>query len=296
MRSYAMHKQEQLTLNDTIDASSLFDSGCRRRSTADFHYHAIKRAITLMHERFAEPLTLQDLADAAQLSQFHFNRLFLRATGLPPTVFLGAIRLQQAKHLLMTTNDSVTCICFDVGYRSLGTFTSRFTSLVGLPPSHYRRLLDDQAMYRRPLDIHDNLHMYIKQQEQQFHPQEKGCISGVVRSTSSEPGIIIVGLFASSLPQGAPVSCAILDRPGYFTLPPVADGPYYLFAAHVDATQSLLSSIIAGVTLHGSNGRHPIKLKHGLMKDLVHLTITPTTWLHPPILTTLPWLFLSQFG
>lgn len=297
MVSYIMHKPGQSTLQSDIEmAASFFNSGCRRKSTADFHLHAIRDAITLMHEQFAEPLTLQDMADAAQISPFHFNRVFHRNTGLPPTIFLSSIRLQQAKYLLMTTKDTVTSICFDVGYRSLGTFTSRFAALVGLPPSHYRQLLDEDRVYLRPADIWDSILAFARQQENMVMPRSPGVVSGTVSIKGPCQGPILIGLFTSPLPQGMPVSCTILTSPGHFTMPPVVDGQYYLFAAVLDRSQSFLNTIIYGFDLHGSTGHHPLIISNGKVKSHIDVTIAPATWLHPPILTALPWLLLCQLA
>jgi AraC-like DNA-binding protein len=63
----------------------------------------------------------------AHLSPYHFARTFRRITGIPPGEFLGALRLQRAKELLLTTDLFTSEVCYEVGYASFGTFTSRFT-------------------------------------------------------------------------------------------------------------------------------------------------------------------------
>src|SRR5712692_6429375 len=92
---------------------------------------AVERAIQTMHTHLHEVLTLEDLASVAYLSPSHFHRVFCRLIGIPPGEFLSALRLQAARRLLVTTSLSVTDICFEVGYTSTGSFTSRFTHLVG---------------------------------------------------------------------------------------------------------------------------------------------------------------------
>ncbi|MFD0592037.1 helix-turn-helix domain-containing protein [Catellatospora coxensis] len=72
-------------------------------------------------------------------SKFHFSRMFQRVTGLSPGRFLSALRLQQAKQLLVTTSFNVSDISLRVGYTSVGTFSTRFTRSVGLSPTIYRR-------------------------------------------------------------------------------------------------------------------------------------------------------------
>src|SRR5204863_6766090 len=96
----------------------------------------------------------EDLASVAYLSPSHFQRVFHRLIGIPPGEFLSALRLQAARRLLLTTSLSVTDICFEVGYNSIGSFTSRFTHLVGLPP----RLLRQRAHeFEPPLVEHAEL-------------------------------------------------------------------------------------------------------------------------------------------
>src|SRR5262249_28546352 len=106
--------------------------------TAEFHQNAVERVIKVMREHLAEPLSLGDMADEACLSPYYFNRVFHRSIGLPPCEFLAALRLDAAKKLLLTTDLSVTDVCFTVGYNALGSFTSRFTQQVGLSPRHLR--------------------------------------------------------------------------------------------------------------------------------------------------------------
>src|SRR5579884_237494 len=180
---------------------ALFDSGCQRSSTAALRYHAVERAIVMMRERFMEPLSLQNLADVAQLSPFHFNRIFRRITGVSPSVFLAALRLEQAKKLLLTTKGSVTDICFDVGYTSLGTFTSRFNQLVGMPPSRFRRLAqEEQIMHLRPQDLKDMLQNIEHQQDS----LSGASLCGAIHSPAPFNGLIFVGVFRDPLPQGKP--------------------------------------------------------------------------------------------
>ena len=92
--------------------------------TAPLHGLAVERVLATMRERLDEDLTLHDMADVAHLSPYHFTRVFRHVTGIPPCEFLTALRLQEAKRLLLTTGLSVTDVCFEVGYSSLGTFTA----------------------------------------------------------------------------------------------------------------------------------------------------------------------------
>jgi AraC-like DNA-binding protein len=88
---------------------------------------------------YRDRVTLEKAASEACLSPFHFNRLFTHAFGETPHEFVTRIRLDEAKKLLLAENHSVTDICMDIGYESLGSFSMRFRSLTGLSPAAFRR-------------------------------------------------------------------------------------------------------------------------------------------------------------
>lgn len=96
------------------------------------------RAKDLADSRFAEPLTVDDLAAAAGLSRSHFSREFRRAFGESPHVYLLTRRLERAAHMLRVTDHSVADICCEVGLTSIGSFTTSFTRMYGMSPRAYR--------------------------------------------------------------------------------------------------------------------------------------------------------------
>src|SRR5678815_5721953 len=106
------------------------------------HRRAVERVITDARERLCEPFSLHDMSRVAYLSEFHFNRVFHQITGLPPAKFISAMRLDEAKRLLLNTDRSITDISFEVGYNSLSTFTHRFTQRIGLGPREFRYLAE----------------------------------------------------------------------------------------------------------------------------------------------------------
>ncbi len=106
-------------------------------STHALHMTLVERVIQMMHVYVAESLSLEDMADIACLSPYYFNRIFHQHIGIPPGEFFATLRLHVAKRLLLTTEASITEICFSVGYSGLGSFTTRFTQLVGLSPVGY---------------------------------------------------------------------------------------------------------------------------------------------------------------
>src|SRR5437660_921314 len=94
----------------------------RREATDAAWMRSTERVIAHMWSHIDEPQPLRDLAKLAAASPFHFSRLFASITGVSPTRFLCAARLNSAVRLLLSTDTSVTNVCFDVGYNSLGTF------------------------------------------------------------------------------------------------------------------------------------------------------------------------------
>jgi transcriptional regulator GlxA family with amidase domain len=86
-----------------------------------------------------EPLTLAELSRDADLSAWHFLRAFREAFGETPHAFLTRLRLERAKDLLTISSRPVTEICFDVGFTSLGSFSTLFHRRLGLSPAEFRR-------------------------------------------------------------------------------------------------------------------------------------------------------------
>ena len=103
-------------------------------------FSPIESAIARIWESYGEPLSLSDIAKSAILSRFHFCRVFTEATGVSPGRYLSAVRIYQAKRLLVSTSLSVTDISLAIGYNSLGSFTNRFTESVGASPTRFRRM------------------------------------------------------------------------------------------------------------------------------------------------------------
>jgi transcriptional regulator GlxA family with amidase domain len=97
------------------------------------------RARDKMDRAFAQPLDVPALARLAHVSPAHFSREFRATFGEPPHRYLQRRRVERAMELLRETDRSVTEICFDVGFSSLGTFSRTFGAIVGEPPSNYRR-------------------------------------------------------------------------------------------------------------------------------------------------------------
>ena len=99
---------------------------------------ALRRVHDHIDRHYAEPLTLTELAGLVGMSKFHLVRVFRAVYGETPMRYLSRRRIERAQDLLRHANLTVTEICMLVGFASLGSFSSRFTELVGESPVAYR--------------------------------------------------------------------------------------------------------------------------------------------------------------
>ena len=99
----------------------------------------LRRAVAYLEEHLAEPFNLAKLSEAVGMSEFHFSRLFKKATGLSPSRYFIRQRVARAQLLLQETDTSIIKIGMSVGYSSPSHFAQVFRRETGLPPSHYRR-------------------------------------------------------------------------------------------------------------------------------------------------------------
>jgi AraC-like DNA-binding protein len=116
------------------DVTSTDAAGHRLRDLA-----ALRRVRDRIDREYAEPLDVEALARGVYMSAGHLSREFRLAFGESPYSYLMTRRIERAMALLRRGELSVTEVCFAVGCSSLGTFSTRFTELVGVPPSIYRR-------------------------------------------------------------------------------------------------------------------------------------------------------------
>ncbi|WP_316745857.1 helix-turn-helix transcriptional regulator [Streptomyces sp. MK7] len=108
----------------------------------------LRRVRDRIDREYAQPLNVEALARGVNMSAGHLIRQFRAAYGESPYAYLMTRRIERAAALLRRGDLSVTEVCFMVGCASLGTFTTRFTELVGMPPGVFRRLAADAAADR----------------------------------------------------------------------------------------------------------------------------------------------------
>jgi AraC family transcriptional regulator len=212
---------------DSGDESLLGVSIGVRESTRLSRQHAVERAVNDMRERVAEPLSLHDMARVAMFSPYHFHRVFRLVTGLPPAQFLSALRMAKACQLLLTTQMRVTDVCYEVGFGSLGTFTTRFARLVGAPPQQLRWLAAHHA--NQPLAA-------LVADSRDAAGRQEAAVSGWIDAPPESSCIAMLGLFRGDSPHGLPAACTVVRAPGQFSIESLPAGRYHVLAVGFPVT------------------------------------------------------------
>ena len=263
-------------------STNLAFASCRPE-TAVSRQTAVERLILAMRQRVNQPMSLQWMAQKAMVSSSHLDHIFRQATGISPRRFIGALRLTSAKRMLLNTELRVIDICLATGYNSLGTFTRRFTELVGVPPLHLRRLPENGMM----ADMR-SLRRETTTPAAARHNDFRGCIT----APSDFSGLIFVGLFDGPIPEGRPARCAVLSGPGSFTIHGVPDQRYYVFAMGFRWSEDPLVYLRNDTALRAS--AHPQALNAATTELRLHLR--PPEVSDPPILVAIPALVALRFA
>jgi AraC family transcriptional regulator len=253
--------------------------GARARSEVDRHA-AVDRVIAAMHERIDRPFALEEMARIAYLSPFYFNRVFRQVTGVPPRRFHTALRIAEAKRLLLTTRLSVTEICLEIGYQSLGTFTTHFRELVSVSPRELRRLGSDPWL--STVEMADLL----------GSPDADSAtctVEGIVAAPDGhEDRIVFIGLFPYPYPQGLPSACTARVGSGSFALPAAAEGRVHLAAAAFPPTESVASCLLPDpASVLVASGTSPVGAAP-FRQARRDLRLRPLHSTDPPLLLALP--------
>lgn len=254
-----------------------------RTETVECHRHAILNAIDSMRKDPSAPHDLAQMAAAACMSRYHFLRVFEEATHISPGRFLAALRMQQAKRLLLETSMPVTMICFEVGYNSLGTFTRLFTDCVGVSPSSFRRLIEALAAH----SIEALIESYFRRQ---LPLRSQRIVSGFVHGPADFQGVVFVGAFSSPIPQRQPINGSLLLHPGRFELalePGVQ--PRCLMAAGFSVNSKAINYLLPSPedVLVASTALS-CEISGDSTPHVCDLILRPLQPFDPPILTALP--------
>ncbi|MEU3626750.1 hypothetical protein BS329_08960 [Amycolatopsis coloradensis] len=267
----------------------LESAGCATDQTAEDRIEAVLRSVRMMRENVGDELSLRDLAQSALLSPFHFHRVFRQMTASTPARYLAAWRMAEAKRMLAYSSVNVTDICMQVGYSSLGTFTSQFTRLVGVPPRRFRALVtawSDQPFAAVLADLRSVL----------VEP-DPVQLTGTITGGEGVDAFAVVGLFSSGIPQEAPAACAIPEVPGMAVFGGLPDGEYYplamCFPPSVTVAEAMVDELDRG---YFAASRVPVRISGGvaLTHSAFTLRVRPRRQLDPPMVLALPLVVAAQ--
>jgi AraC-like DNA-binding protein len=230
-----------------------------------------------MRSQIDQPLTLRQMAKIGFISPCHFNRTFRQVTGVPPSQFLYALRLDAAKQLLAQTQKKVIDICYEVGYNSVGTFTRRFVDVLGVPPARFRRLVQSPM---HPVAAPTMAGAGVDQKLGGVR------VAGYVTAPAGFQGLIAVGVFTTPIPQGVPVACAVLSQSGPYEIQGVPEGEFHLFALGLADQVDGVATVDHEKSLRA--GGHAIRVSAGTVEGSTTLDLRPPSSFDPPILLAIP--------
>jgi AraC-like DNA-binding protein len=237
---------------------------------------AVVRVVKAMRDNLGEQLTIEDMARTAMFSKFHFSRMFREVTGVSPGRFLSALRLQEAKRLLISTSISVVDISNKVGYASVGTFSSRFKSTVGVAPITYRA----RDGLTCPISI------------------DHGCSTAEARPPTVEGEILahpadaadplFVGLFPDRIPQGQPARYTVLNRPGSYVLHDVPCGTWHLLVRSIAPGKKAGAQHDSDLSQRSAGVSGPITIAPDTLSQRADVRLRPMRCVDPPMLLAVP--------
>jgi AraC family transcriptional regulator len=251
-----------------------------RDDTLEAYETSVERAICHMKAHLDAPLDLDEIARIAGVSKFHLVRVFDEITGTTPHHFLSCLRMQRAKELLLKTNSPVTEICLDVGYNSLGTFSTTFTELVGVSPQEFRALPGRLTTKQFATMIW----RYLAARKRVSGP----AIVGVVEGPVTPKGFTFVGTFTSGVPLGVPSSGTIMVGHGKFCIERPSVPRFHLLAALVPFSANLAEMVVnIPISLVAS-----MRVSDGdsSQREVPRLCLRPLRITDPPIVMALPTL------
>ena len=260
-------------------------SAPHRADTVAAYQTAVERTIRHMKEHLDEPLDLDRIAEIAATSKFHFVRVFDEITGTTPRHFLACLRMQRAKELLLTSGSSITDVCTEVGYTSLGSFSKTFSALVGLSPQDFRA----KPKKMDAMQFAKTIWSFLASRYTVKGPKLEGRVEGPGRPR----GFTFVGTFTKGVPQGIPYSGTVLLTHGTFRIKRPVIPEFYLMAVLVPFTADL-TSIVATIPVGLVASLRVQKADIDAGNKLL-LRLRPNRLTDPPIVLALPALPLHPY-
>ncbi|GAA4872546.1 helix-turn-helix transcriptional regulator [Saccharopolyspora cebuensis] len=259
------------------------------RQIDDHRVAAVMRSVRCMQADVGEKHLLPDLARSASLSPFHFHRVFRMVTSATPGRFLAAARMAEAKRLLVRTSMSVTDICIQVGYSSLGTFTTQFTRLVGVSPRRFRQTIERHGA--------ESFAAVLDQLREILPEPLEVQVAGSVVGGAGDGALVAAGLFRSGIPQELPAACAIVSSPGIAAFGGLPDGDFHALAMSLAPDASVEDALVTQdpELCYVGTAERLVQIRDGRMVSSTPLRIQlrPSAPVDPPLVLALPILLAA---
>lgn len=243
------------------------------------HSGRIIRVISHMGERLERPIRLEEMAAIANLSPFHFDRIFRDVTGLSAAAFQAALRLQHAKSAILMTTRSIVEISTDLGYESVGSFTTRFTRAVGVSPRTLRKGVS-------ALRDRDVAAMFHDRARARVVNAAHAAVTVTFASLPAPGAIVWIGLFAKGIPDGVPVAGTMASGTTTATLARVPPGSYRCLAAAYQPSANILDYLLSNA--HAKISTPTVEINASAEPVNLRLTFRTPAITDPPVLLAMP--------
>ncbi len=270
-----------------MKAATALPKTLHRDSTIAAYRQAVMRVVAHLKANLGEDHTLEDMADVAILSPFHFNRIFHEIAGVSPVRYLYALRIAEAMRLILTTRLKVIDICYSVGYNSVGSFNKRFVSLVGHSPRRVRKIAAsvDPVELRRLIDVQAGRGLLAR--------HETCSAWGKVHVPPGFSGVAMVALFPGPPSNDYPVA-SVLPEHGTYALPPMRQsGDFFIMATGLEWHEDMVDFLLQPDCLRAAIA--PIHLSTGGRSSPIDLALAPRQPVDPPTPPSLVFRLLEQF-
>ncbi|MBS4192676.1 helix-turn-helix transcriptional regulator [Bacillus sp. FJAT-49705] len=245
--------------------------------------NAVEEAIEYMKNHLEADITSEDLAAKYGYSTYHFLRAFKEVTGVTPRHFLSALRIEASKQMLTKPSNSILKSLLSIGYKSIGSYSSRFKQYVGQSPTKFK--LEYETLYQF-------INHYKDKNSYQTITTSSSLITCHIKTPPTFKGLVFVGLFPRPIPDQKPVIGTVLHNEGACTFDHVPKGTYFILAAAIHWSANPKDYFILEKSLRGIFDQ-PIEVWDDTNAEVDIFLRDPTPF-DPPILINLPMLLFDR--
>ncbi|KQL50926.1 AraC family transcriptional regulator [Heyndrickxia shackletonii] len=246
---------------------------------------AVKISIDYMKKNIDTEITSEELAYLVGYSTYHYSRIFKEITGVSPRHYLSALRMEAGKEMLISSKSpSILKILLLIGFRSLGTFSSKFKQFVGLSPKQFQLSTND---------LHDFVNDYKDKESPLLLASAPPILSCHLEVPATFKGIIFVGLFPRAIPDQKPIiGTAFTQNQTSCVFSDIPLGTYYVLAAALKWSVNPKDYFLLNRALRGKYDK-PIEITKFTDTEIT-ISLREPLPTDPPILVNLPQLLYEQ--